>query len=76
LKAKEPRDWLHPKYGQKGIIPSPDDNWIAFTNYYKVYIANHCPHDRKHHWNWTKKPPISVAQVHRDLHELIALSAQ
>jgi imidazolonepropionase-like amidohydrolase/Tol biopolymer transport system component len=38
LNGKEPRELVKSKYAQR-IIPSPDDNWIAFTNLYKVYIA-------------------------------------
>ena len=38
LDGKESRELVKSKYAQR-IIPSPDDNWIAFTNLYKVYIA-------------------------------------
>ncbi|MEQ8218541.1 MAG: amidohydrolase family protein [Arenibacter sp.] len=38
LQGKEEREIVKSKYAQR-IIPSPDDNWLAFTNLYKVYIA-------------------------------------
>ena len=38
LNGKEEREIVKSKYGHR-IIPSPDDNWVAFTNLYKVYIA-------------------------------------
>ncbi|MCM4150888.1 amidohydrolase [Arenibacter sp. N53] len=38
LEGKEARELVKSKYAQR-MIPSPDDNWIAFTNLYKVYIA-------------------------------------
>ncbi|MCM4167012.1 Tol-Pal system protein TolB [Arenibacter antarcticus] len=38
LEGKEPRELVKSKYAQR-IIPSPDDQWVAFTNLYKVYIA-------------------------------------
>lgn len=38
LHGKEPRELVKSKYAQR-LIPSPDDNWVAFTNLYKVYIA-------------------------------------
>ena len=38
LDGEEPREIVKSKYAQR-IIPSPDDNWVAFTNLYKVYIA-------------------------------------
>jgi len=38
LDGKEPRELVKSKYAQR-LIPSPDDNWVAFTNLYKVYIA-------------------------------------
>ena len=38
LDGKDARELVKSKYAQR-IIPSPDDNWIAFSNLYKVYIA-------------------------------------
>jgi imidazolonepropionase-like amidohydrolase/Tol biopolymer transport system component len=38
LDGKEPREIIKSKYAHR-IIPSPDDQWVAFTNLYKVYIA-------------------------------------
>lgn len=38
LEGKDPRELVKSKYAQR-IIPSPDDQWVAFTNLYKVYIA-------------------------------------
>lgn len=34
----EKREIVKSKYAQR-IIPSPDENWVAFSNLYKVYIA-------------------------------------
>jgi len=38
LEGKESRELVKSKYAQR-LIPSPDDQWIAFTNLFKVYIA-------------------------------------
>lgn len=38
LSGNESRDIVTSKYGQR-IIPSPDDQWVAFSNLYQVYIA-------------------------------------
>jgi imidazolonepropionase-like amidohydrolase/Tol biopolymer transport system component len=38
LDGKDVREIVKSKYAQR-IIPSPDDNWVAFSNLYKVYVA-------------------------------------
>ena len=38
LSGQDAREILSSKYGQR-IIPSPDDQWVAFSNLYQVYIA-------------------------------------
>lgn len=38
LNGEDSREIVKSKYGQR-IIPSPDDQWVAFSNLYKVYIA-------------------------------------
>lgn len=38
LQGKDVREIVKSKYAQR-IIPSPDNNWVAFSNLYKVYIA-------------------------------------
>lgn len=38
LSGKDEREIVSSKYGQR-IIPSPDDQWVAFSNLYQVYIA-------------------------------------
>lgn len=38
LAGEDPNELVKSKYGQR-IVPSPDDQWVAFSNLYKVYIA-------------------------------------
>lgn len=38
LSGKDEQELVSSKYGQR-IIPSPDDEWVAFSNLYKVFIA-------------------------------------
>ncbi len=38
LSGEDEREIVSSKYGQR-IIPSPDDQWVAFSNLYQVYIA-------------------------------------
>jgi len=38
LSGEDSREIVKSKYGQR-ITPSPDDQWVAFSNLYKVYIA-------------------------------------
>jgi len=38
LDGKEVREIVRSKYAHR-LLPSPDDQWVAFTNLYKVYIA-------------------------------------
>ena len=38
LSGNDMRELVTSKYGQR-IIPSPDDQWVAFSNLYQVYIA-------------------------------------
>lgn len=39
LDGKNERELIKSSYAHR-IIPSPDDKWVAFTNLYKVYVAN------------------------------------
>jgi len=39
IEGKDVREIVKSKYAQR-IIPSPDNNWVAFSNLYKVYIAS------------------------------------
>ncbi|WP_311196074.1 amidohydrolase family protein [Antarcticibacterium sp. 1MA-6-2] len=38
LQGKDERTHLESKYGGR-LVPSPDNNWIAFSNLHKAYIA-------------------------------------
>jgi imidazolonepropionase-like amidohydrolase/Tol biopolymer transport system component len=38
LDGKEEREIVRSKYAHR-LLPSPDDQWVAFVNLYKVYIA-------------------------------------
>ncbi len=38
LSGNDTRELVTSKYGQR-IIPSPDDQWVAFSNLFQVYIA-------------------------------------
>ncbi len=64
LDGKEARELVKSKYAQR-IIPSPDDNWVAFSNLYKVYIAA-LPMTGKTLELDGKSTSVPVAQVARD----------
>ena len=38
LRGEDKREIVTSKYAQR-IVPGPDDQWVAFTNLYKVYVA-------------------------------------
>jgi imidazolonepropionase-like amidohydrolase/Tol biopolymer transport system component len=38
LSGNDKRELVKSKYSQR-LLPSPDERWVAFTNYFKVYIA-------------------------------------
>jgi imidazolonepropionase-like amidohydrolase/Tol biopolymer transport system component len=38
LAGEDKKELIKSKYAYR-LVPSPDDKWVAFTNYFKVYIA-------------------------------------